>query len=82
MQTVQQLQQELAEAREHNSVYTEDSRMIHENSKDATPYAHDNGNQSNVNKSTALNSNSGILPHGNIERVPPFVSADNPSTKV
>ncbi|XXG77123.1 hypothetical protein AAC387_Pa08g1344 [Persea americana] len=81
MQTVQQLQQELAEAREHNSVYTEDSRMIHENSKDATPYAHDNGNQSNVNKSTALNSNSGILLHGNIERVPPFVSADNPSTK-
>lgn len=83
MQTIQQLQQELAEAREQNSIYTEESGMAHANAKDATSYAPDKGNQFSVNESSMLNGgNSGILPNGNIDKVPPFVSPGNASIKV
>lgn len=82
MQTIQQLQLELAQTREQNGVYTEDSRMTHSNSKDVAPYVQNEGNQFNVNESGTLNGNSGMMPNGNLERAPPYVSAGNASTKV
>lgn len=81
MQTIQQLQLELAEARERNVTYTEDSRMIHPTSKDGTPYVQNNGNHFNVNDGGALSGNSGILPNGNMESAPPFVSVGDAQTK-
>ncbi|XXG68087.1 hypothetical protein AAC387_Pa06g1260 [Persea americana] len=81
LQTIQQLQLELAEARERNGIYTEDSRMALSNSKDVAPYVQNNGNQFSVNESGTLNGNSGIIPNGNLDGAPPFVSSGNGSTK-
>lgn len=82
LQTIQQLQLELAEARERNGIYTEDSRMALSNSKDVAPYVQNKGNQFSVNESGTLNGNSGIIPNGNLDGAPPFVSSGNGSTKV
>ncbi|XP_058104943.1 uncharacterized protein LOC131248608 isoform X2 [Magnolia sinica] len=85
MQTIQQLQMELAEARDRNGIYTDDSRTAHANShansKESSPYVQNKGNQFSVNEGGPLSGNSGILPNGNIDRAVPFVSADNASTK-
>ncbi|XP_077214903.1 uncharacterized protein LOC143849669 isoform X3 [Tasmannia lanceolata] len=81
MQAIQQLQLELAEARERNGMYTDNSQSVHASSKDVSPYVENKGNQFNGNEGDALSGNSGILPNGNLDRVPVFVSDCNASTK-
>ncbi|XP_077239559.1 uncharacterized protein LOC143880434 isoform X4 [Tasmannia lanceolata] len=81
MQTIQHLQLELGEARERSGIYNDDSRSAHANSKDVSPYVQNKGNQFNVNEGGTLNTNSGILPNGNIDKVPAFVSDYNAPTK-
>ncbi|KAK9093817.1 hypothetical protein Scep_025286 [Stephania cephalantha] len=81
LQNIHQLQLELAEARERNGIYTDESRMTHAESKDASQYSPNKGNQFNLNESTALTGNSEVLPNGNVENGLPFVSAGNASSK-
>ncbi|KAK9122269.1 hypothetical protein Syun_019886 [Stephania yunnanensis] len=81
LQNIHQLQLELAEARERNGIYTDESRMTHAESRDASQYSPNKGNQFNLNESTALTGNSEVLPNGNVENGLPFVSAGNASSK-
>ncbi|KAJ7965274.1 Reticulocyte-binding 2 a [Quillaja saponaria] len=77
LQTIQQLQRELADARERNGTYTDDSRMSQTNSQNnVSQFEQDNGNQFDINGS----STSSGLPNENSDNAPPFSSAGNSST--
>ncbi|XP_028055007.1 uncharacterized protein LOC114298138 [Camellia sinensis] len=82
LHTIQQLQLELADARERSGTYTEESRVSQTNSNDALQYGQNNGNQLDVDGGVTTNSNSGDLPNGNVENVTSFVSTGNASTQV
>ncbi|KAI8007886.1 hypothetical protein LOK49_LG07G00114 [Camellia lanceoleosa] len=81
LHTIQQLQLELADARERSGTYTEESRVSQTNSNDALQYGQNNGNQLDVDGGVTTNSNSGDLPNGNVENVTSFVSTGNASTQ-
>ncbi|KAF8412070.1 hypothetical protein HHK36_000023 [Tetracentron sinense] len=81
LHTIQQLQLELAEARERSGIYHDESHIERSNSKDASPFGQNQGNQLDVNEGGTLSSNSGVLPNGNMGNVPPFVSSGDASTK-
>ncbi|KAK9145775.1 hypothetical protein Sjap_005678 [Stephania japonica] len=81
LQNIHQLQLELAEARERNGIYTDESRVTHADSKDASQYSPNKGNQFNLNENAGLTGNSEVLPNGNVENGLPFVSAGNASSK-
>ncbi|KAL9437055.1 hypothetical protein AB3S75_022986 [Citrus x aurantiifolia] len=79
LHTIQQLQRELADARERSGTFTDDSHISHNNSKDATQFAPNNGNQLAANGG-ALSGNTGILPNGNSDSAESFASSGNAST--
>ncbi|KAL7214011.1 hypothetical protein ACSBR1_026439 [Camellia fascicularis] len=81
LHTIQQLQLELADARERSGTYTEESRVSQTNSNDALQYGQNNGNQLDVDGGVTTNANSGDLPNGNVENVTSFVSTGNASTQ-
>ncbi|CAL5344203.1 unnamed protein product [Camellia sinensis] len=81
LHTIQQLQLELADARERSGTYTEESRVSQTNSNDALQYGQNNGNQLDVDGGVTTNSNSGDLPNGNVENVTSFVSTGNAPTQ-
>ncbi|XP_010251793.1 PREDICTED: uncharacterized protein LOC104593576 isoform X2 [Nelumbo nucifera] len=72
LHTIQQLQLELAEARERNGVYADESCVAHANSKDVSQFGQNNGSQLNVNEGGTSNGNSGVLPNGNVDNVTSF----------
>ncbi|XP_043721925.1 uncharacterized protein LOC122669249 isoform X3 [Telopea speciosissima] len=81
LHTIQQLQLELAEARERSGIYNDESRMAHAAAEDASPFGQNRGNQLNVIDGGTLNGNPGAPPNGNVENVAPFVTTGNSSTK-
>ncbi|KAF3794234.1 hypothetical protein EJ110_NYTH01090 [Nymphaea thermarum] len=82
MQTIQQLQAELAEARERCGVYNEDVSVARVNEKDSSQYVQKKGNQFDVKDGAGSSSNSMVLPNGNTESSPPFASATSMSPKL
>ncbi|XP_010940952.1 uncharacterized protein [Elaeis guineensis] len=81
LQAIQQLQLDLAEARERSGMYKDNSRVPHENSKDSSSYVQSNGNQINANVSGTSNGNMGFLSNGNLDGGSSFISASNASKK-
>ncbi|XP_024178378.1 uncharacterized protein LOC112184348 isoform X1 [Rosa chinensis] len=79
MHTVQQLQLELADARQRSGTYTDESRAANSTSKDASQFGRNNGNQIDINTS---NGNTGALPNGNSHDVSSFSSTVNASSQV
>lgn len=83
MHTIQQLQLELADARERSGAYNDDSRMSQTSSnKNASQFGQDNGNQFDVNGGISSGGNNGLLPNENSDNVPPFASSGNASAQV
>lgn len=79
MHTVQQLQLELADARQRSGTYADESRLANSSSKEASQFGRNNGNQIDMNTS---NGDAGALPNGNSEDVPSFSSTVNASSQV
>lgn len=81
MHSIQQLQLELADARERSGTYTDESRIAqsNSNSKDASQFGQNNGNQLDMNTSSG---NTGAIPNGNSDDVQSFPSTGNASTQV
>lgn len=79
MHSVQQLQLELADARERSGTYTDESRTAQSNSKDASQFGQNNGNQLDMNTSSG---NTGAIPNGNSDDVQSFPSTGNASTQI
>ncbi|XP_022995577.1 uncharacterized protein LOC111491065 isoform X9 [Cucurbita maxima] len=75
MHSLQQLQLELADARERNGTYNEESNISQTNSKDVSQY----GQTNNQLGGAASNGNNGALSNGNAENVPSFNSTVNSS---
>ncbi|CAN6449582.1 unnamed protein product [Victoria cruziana] len=82
MQTVQQLQAELAETRERCGIYSEDVIVPRVNEKDSSQYVPKNGNQFVMKDGAGSSSNSMVLPNGNTESSPSFASTINISPKL
>ncbi|TXG57460.1 hypothetical protein EZV62_015289 [Acer yangbiense] len=82
LHTIQQLQHELADARERNGTFTDESHISQKDSKDVSQFRQNNGNQLDVNGGGAMNTNSGVLPNGNGDNAASFVSSGNGSTQV
>ncbi|KAK2634037.1 hypothetical protein Ddye_028829 [Dipteronia dyeriana] len=81
LHTIQQLQHELADARERNGSFTDESRISQKDSKDVSQFGQNNGNQLDVNGGGAMNTNSGVRPNGNGDSAASFVSSGNASTQ-
>lgn len=79
MHTLQQLQLELADARERSGTYNDESNISQTNSNDASQYGQSNGNQLGGAASTG---NNGALSNGNSENVPSFNLTGNTSVQV
>lgn len=82
LHAIQQLQHELADARERSGTYTDEPRVSQTNSKDVSQFGQNNGSQLDVNGSGTSSGNSGVLSNGNADTVPPFVSTGNASSQV
>lgn len=80
LHAMQQLQHELTDARERSGTYTDEPHVSQTNSKDVSQFGQNSGNQLDVNGSGA--SSAGVLPNGNTDTVPPFVSTGNASGQV
>lgn len=80
LHTIQQLQHELADARERSGTFTDDSHISHNNLKDATQFGPNNGNQLDASGG-AVSGNTGILPNGNSANAESFSSSGNASTQ-
>ncbi|XP_022138130.1 uncharacterized protein LOC111009376 isoform X2 [Momordica charantia] len=78
MHTLQQLQLELADARERSGTYNDESNISQTNSNDASQYGQSNGNQLGGAASTG---NNGALSNGNSENVPSFNLTGNTSVQ-
>ncbi|KAG1360627.1 hypothetical protein COCNU_09G000900 [Cocos nucifera] len=81
LQVIQQLQLELADARERSGIYKDNSQVPHESSKGLSSYVQSKGNQINANDGGTLNGNMGFLLNGNLDGSPSIVSASNASMK-
>uniref|UniRef100_A0A5B7B017 DUF7725 domain-containing protein n=1 Tax=Davidia involucrata TaxID=16924 RepID=A0A5B7B017_DAVIN len=81
MHTIQQLQLELADARERTGTYSDEPRVSQTNLKDVPQFGLNNGSQLDVNGSGTQSGNSGVFPNGNAESVSSFVSTGNASTQ-
>ncbi|CAL0305398.1 unnamed protein product [Lupinus luteus] len=78
LQTIHQLQLELAEARERSGNFNDDSQMSQMNSKnDVSQFGSENGNQTDLNRSNASSGNNGQLPNESPDNVSPFASTGN-----
>ncbi|KAK6250797.1 hypothetical protein SCA6_004802 [Theobroma cacao] len=81
LHTVHQLQLELADARERNGSYTDESHISQANSKDLSQFGQNNGNQVDSNGSGATNANAGVISNGTSDNVQSFASAGNAPTQ-
>ncbi|GLU21321.1 hypothetical protein SLE2022_374670 [Rubroshorea leprosula] len=79
LHTVQQLQLELADAR--NGRYADESRGSQTNSKDASQFGQNSGNQVDANGAAATNTNGGIIPNGTSDNVQNFATGSNASVQ-
>ncbi|KAL2339563.1 hypothetical protein Fmac_007503 [Flemingia macrophylla] len=80
LHAIQQLQLELADARERNGSYNDDSRMPQMNSKNnATQFGQENGSQYDLNGGNASGGNNGLLPSETTDNGPSFGSTGNAS---
>uniref|UniRef100_A0A2P2L3Z6 Uncharacterized protein LOC8262233 isoform X1 n=1 Tax=Rhizophora mucronata TaxID=61149 RepID=A0A2P2L3Z6_RHIMU len=82
LHSVQQLQLELADARERNGPYTDESQMSGTKSGDVPKFSEDNGNQLNVNGSNAESADNGAMPNGNVDNISSFASTGNSSNQM
>uniref|UniRef100_A0A6P3ZJJ5 uncharacterized protein LOC107414965 isoform X1 n=1 Tax=Ziziphus jujuba TaxID=326968 RepID=A0A6P3ZJJ5_ZIZJJ len=82
MHTIQQLQLELADARERSGTFTDESRISQENSKDVSQFSQTNGSQLDMNGCGTSGGSTGALPNGNSDNISSFVSAGNASTQI
>ena len=83
LHAIQQLQLELADARERSGTYNDDSRMSQMNSKkNVTQFGQENGNQFDLNGGNASGGNNGLLPNESSDNAPPFASSGNASIQV
>ncbi|XVF53309.1 hypothetical protein PTKIN_Ptkin05aG0089100 [Pterospermum kingtungense] len=73
LHTIHQLQLELADARERNGSYTDESHISRANSKDLSQFGKNNGNQVDSNGST--NANAGVISNGASDHVQSVASA-------
>lgn len=64
---IQQLQLELADARERSGTYSEEQRTSQTNSKDVSHFGQSNGTQLEGSGSGTLGGNSGAILNGNSE---------------
>ncbi|XP_071725249.1 uncharacterized protein [Rutidosis leptorrhynchoides] len=76
--TIQQLQLELAGARDRSGTYTEKSRMSHI-SNDGAQFGQTNETNLDLNGSAATSTNAEVLPNGSVENIQSFASTDNAS---
>ncbi|OMO97807.1 hypothetical protein COLO4_14351 [Corchorus olitorius] len=81
LHTIHQLQLELAEARERNGSYTDESHISQANSKDLSQYGQNNGNQVDSNGSGAKNANAGVNSNGTTDNVQSFALAGSATTQ-
>ncbi|XP_017421939.1 uncharacterized protein LOC108331634 isoform X3 [Vigna angularis] len=80
LHTIQQLQLELADARERSGTYNDDSRISQLNSKsNATQFEHENGSQFDLNGTNASGGNNGLVPNESTDNGVPFSSTGNAS---
>lgn len=82
MHTIQQLQLELAEARERNGTFTDESRISQENNKDASQYGQNDGNQLEMNGGGTSGGSAVALPNGNSDNGTSFGSTGNSSNQI
>ncbi|KAL5567681.1 hypothetical protein UlMin_024260 [Ulmus minor] len=82
MHSIQQLQLELADAREKSGAFADEARISQENSKDISQYAQNDGNQLEMNGGGTTGGSTMALPNGNSENVPSFASSGNASTQI
>ncbi|KAJ0103056.1 hypothetical protein Patl1_05563 [Pistacia atlantica] len=82
LHTIQQLQHELADARERSGTFTDESRISQKNSKDVPQFGQNNGSQLDANGGGTMNSSGGPLPNGNSDNAASFASSGNASTQV
>ncbi|XP_057951682.1 uncharacterized protein LOC131146242 isoform X2 [Malania oleifera] len=81
LHTLQQLQLELAEARERSGTYNDESHVSQSSSKDVSQFGQNNGSQLEMNVGSTSSGNSGVLPNGTAGNISSFVSASNASTQ-
>ncbi|PPS17086.1 hypothetical protein GOBAR_AA03499 [Gossypium barbadense] len=77
LHTIHQLQLELADVRERNGSYTDESHTSRTKSKDVSQFGQTNGKQVDSNGSGATNANTGIISNGASDNVQTFVSPGN-----
>lgn len=83
LHTIQQLQLELADARERTGTYNDDSRISQISSKsNVAQYGQENGNQFDLNGGTASGGNTGLLTNENSDNGPSFSTSGNQSVQV
>ncbi|XVF12744.1 hypothetical protein REPUB_Repub08aG0145900 [Reevesia pubescens] len=80
LHTIHQLQLELADIRERNGTFTDESHISQANSKDLYQFGQNNGNQVDSNGSDATNTNTGAISNGASDNVQSFASAGNAPT--
>ncbi|KAK8280934.1 hypothetical protein V6Z12_D09G207800 [Gossypium hirsutum] len=80
LQTIHQLQFELADARERNSSYTDESHASQAKSKDLSEFGKNNGNQVDSNGSVSTN-NAWVISNGASHSVQSFTSDGNSPTE-
>ncbi|TYH55107.1 hypothetical protein ES332_D09G215800v1 [Gossypium tomentosum] len=80
LQTIHQLQFELADARERNSSYTDESHASQAKSKDLSEFGKNNGNQVDSNGSVSTN-NAWVISNGASNSVQSFTSDGNSPTE-
>jgi hypothetical protein len=77
LHTVQQLQFELADARERSGSYADESHLSQSNTKDESNFIQNNGNQLDVNGTAASIASNGELSNGNADNAQSFASTGN-----
>lgn len=83
LHAIQQLQLELADARERSGTYNDDARISQINSKtNVAQYGHENGNQYDLSGANASGGNNGILTNESSDNGPPFSTPGNSSIQV
>ncbi|XP_038708807.1 uncharacterized protein LOC120003788 [Tripterygium wilfordii] len=79
---LQQLQLELADARERRRTFNDEPHVLQSNSKDVSQFSHNNVNHLNVNGGgDGSNANTGALPNGIMDNLSSFVPSGNRSTQ-
>ncbi|KAL8160383.1 hypothetical protein V2J09_001920 [Rumex salicifolius] len=81
MQTVQQLQLELSEAREKKGTYGDESHVSIAKSSDMPQHEQTNGNHLEANESGSSSANSASASHGNSENTHSIASSGNASAQ-